>query len=155
MARRMQHDIFFVSSKFSVGVMIGSGSVISVMGAKYRNHYAQIVMVGISVTVTDKLNVNRVIILPIYVFVFIDVGRSDLDVSAVNTSYDIWEVGDSMKRCFHSSCLSLLMEMNVTRHQSGERSSYSMDGSAHCRITDAKQITNDQLKTAACKETQC
>ena len=50
MARRMQHDIFFVSSKFSVGVIIGSGSVISVMGAKYRNHYAQIVMVGISAT---------------------------------------------------------------------------------------------------------
>ena len=39
------------------------------------------------VMVTDKLNVYRVIILPIYVFLFIDHGRSDLDVNAVNTTF--------------------------------------------------------------------
>ena len=39
------------------------------------------------VMVTDKLNVYRVIILPIYVFVFIDGGLSDLDVSAANTTF--------------------------------------------------------------------
>ena len=40
---------FWVSLEYAVGVMIGSCSVIGVVGAKYRNHYAQIVMVGISV----------------------------------------------------------------------------------------------------------
>ena len=84
--------------------------------------------------VTDiMLNVYRVIILPIYVFVFIDGGHGNLDVSVVNTTYDIWEISDSTKRCFHSTCLALLVEVNVSRHQSGERSSYSMDGSANCR----------------------
>ena len=40
--------IFCASLEYTVGVMIGSCSVIGVVGAKYRNHYAQIVMVGIS-----------------------------------------------------------------------------------------------------------
>ena len=40
---RLQHEFL---GEF--GVMIGSCSVIGVVGAKYRNHYAQIVMVGIS-----------------------------------------------------------------------------------------------------------
>ena len=39
---------FWASLEYAVGVMIGSCSVIGVVGAKYRNHYAQIVMVGIS-----------------------------------------------------------------------------------------------------------
>ena len=39
---------FCASLEYAVGVMIGSCSVIGVVGAKYRNHYAQIVMVGIS-----------------------------------------------------------------------------------------------------------
>ena len=42
---------FWASLEYAVGVMIGSCSVIGVVGAKYRNHYAQIVMVGISVSV--------------------------------------------------------------------------------------------------------
>ena len=83
------------------------------------------------------------------------VGGSELDVSAVNTTYDIWEIGNSMKRCFDSSCLTLLLEVNVSRHQSGEHSSYSVDGSTHCRPTGTKQITKDQLKTAAREEMQC
>ena len=36
--------------------MIGSCSVIGVVGAKYRNHYAQIVMVGISVMLRTCLD---------------------------------------------------------------------------------------------------
>ena len=39
---------FWASLEYAVGVMIGTCSVIGVVGAKYRNHYAQIVMVGIS-----------------------------------------------------------------------------------------------------------
>ena len=41
---------FCASLEYAVGVMIGSCSVIGVVGAKYCNHYAQIVMVGISIT---------------------------------------------------------------------------------------------------------
>ena len=44
---RLQHE-FLASLEYAVGVMIGSCSVIGIVGAKYRNHYAQIVMVGIS-----------------------------------------------------------------------------------------------------------
>ena len=76
---------------------------------------------------------------------------------AVNIADDIWEVRDSilsMERCFHCSCLPLLVEVDATWHQLGECSSYSMDGSADCRLTHTKQITNDQLKTTARKETQ-
>ena len=40
---------FWASLEYAVGVMIGSCSVIGVVGATYHNHYAQIVMVGISV----------------------------------------------------------------------------------------------------------
>ena len=41
---------FWASLEYAVGVMIGSCSLIGVVGAKYHNHYAQIVMVGISAT---------------------------------------------------------------------------------------------------------
>ena len=43
---------FWASLEYAVVVMIGSCSVIGVVGAKYRNHYAQIVMVGISAVCT-------------------------------------------------------------------------------------------------------
>ena len=46
---------FWASLEYAVGVMIGSCSVIGVVGAKYRNHYAQIVMVGISVDIWVKV----------------------------------------------------------------------------------------------------
>ena len=83
------------------------------------------------------------IVLPVYILVFIDGGHSDLDVSAVNTTYDIWEISDSMKRCFHSSCLALLVEVDISRHQSGERSILRMV--LHTIDLHTKQITTDQL----------
>ena len=49
---------FWASLEYAVGVMIGSCSVIGVVGAKYRNHYAQIVMVGISVPVLQQTMCN-------------------------------------------------------------------------------------------------
>ena len=45
---------FWASLEYAVGVMIGSCSVIGVVGVKYRNHYAQIVMVGISAKLFNK-----------------------------------------------------------------------------------------------------
>ena len=45
---------FYASLEYAVGIMIGSCSVIGVLGAKYRNHYAKIVMVGISASASDN-----------------------------------------------------------------------------------------------------
>ena len=58
---------FWASLEYAVGVMIGSCSVTGVVGAKYRNHYAQIVMVGISastfITLLKQQRANWVVCL--------------------------------------------------------------------------------------------